>query len=69
MSGWNCDSDIEYCQRRGHICARLISLSRVQQQHQDGSGHRGLLTHRVRVQQVKVPFEGRDHRQDLFPAR
>ena len=50
----------------------IPNAARGQQQHQDGGRHRGLLAHRVRVQQVEVrllenyypcpPF-----RQDIFP--
>ena len=41
-------------QRTGHHRPHALSLSWRQQLHQDGGWHRGLPTHRVRVQQVQV---------------
>jgi hypothetical protein len=38
-----------------------------QQQHQDGSGHRRLLAHWIRVQSLQVPPQGCCYWQNLLP--
>lgn len=48
--------------------ARPQQLPGQRQQHQDGSGNRGLPAHRVRVQQEQISPSGCDRWQDLLPA-